>query len=351
MLCTRCGHAQLKYSLNPKYLYGETYKFRTSESGTASKGSQFFATYLESLFPERNFKRILEFGCNDAYLLELLSDKGQQLLGIDPIWEGRETEYQHEKISVIGKLLQDVDVENILDGKPDLVVSQHTMEHVEDPKVLLEHLLTKADDDTVFLFEFPCLDPLLEKFRFDQIFHQHLQYYSVQSFLTLLDQLGCELINYTFNYTYWGALLIAFRKSKKKGVINVNRIPKGIYPDKNILEIKSRFQSFQDQMNMTRTILDGFDSESLYGYGAALMLPILGYHLSTDFSEFKAIFDDDSAKDGLGYPNLNVPIRQPTNEDFSSLSICLTAMDNRRPILKNLVLKNPKHIINPLTLI
>jgi len=214
-----------------------------------------------------------------------------------------------------------------------------------------KHLLTKADDDTVFLFEFPCLDPLLEKFRFDQIFHQHLQYYSVQSFLTLLDQLGCELINYTFNYTYWGALLIAFRKSKKKGVINVNRIPKGIYPDKNILEIKSRFQSFQDQMNMTRTILDGFDSESLYGYGAALMLPILGYHLSTDFSEFKAIFDDDSAKDGLGYPNLNVPIRQPTNEDFSSLSICLTAMDNRRPILKNLVLKNPKHIINPLTLI
>jgi hypothetical protein len=81
------------------------------------------------------------------------------------------------------------------------------------------------------------------------------------------------------------------------------------------------------------------------------MLPILGYHLSTDFSEFQAIFDDDPKKDGLGYPNLNVKIKQPKDEDLSSLSICLTAIDNRRPILINLVTKQPKHIINPLHII
>jgi hypothetical protein len=351
MLCEKCGHAQLKYSISPEYLYGNTYSFRTSESNTASKGSDFFLNYLENLFPGRIFKRIVEFGCNDAYLLELLSKKSEQLLGVDPIWKDRENEYHHEKISVVGKLLQDVDVETMIGGKPDLIVSQHTMEHIENPKTLLNNMLNKAGDDTVFLFEFPCLDPLLEKYRFDQVFHQHLQYYSVQSFLILLDSVGCELIDYTFNYNYWGALLIAFRKKKKQGDFNVNKIMKESYPKKTSQEIKIRFKLFKKQMKATRTILDGLESDKLYGYGAALMLPILGYHLSTDFSEFQAIFDDDPKKDGLGYPNLNVKIKQPKDEDLSSLSICLTAIDNRRPILINLVTKQPKHIINPLHII
>ncbi len=175
MLCTSCGHGQLKYSIDPKYLYGNTYKFRTSESGTASKGSKFFDNYLEKLFPSQHFERILEFGCNDVYLLEMLSCKGSQLLGIDPIWKGREDEYNHDKIHIVGELLQDVDVENIMSGKPDLIISQHTMEHIEDPKSLLKDLLTIANENTVFLFEFPCFDPLLEKYRFDKVFHQHIQ--------------------------------------------------------------------------------------------------------------------------------------------------------------------------------
>ena len=341
MLCMRCGHAQLKYSIKPDYLYNETYEFRTSESRTASKGSHFFIDYLETLFPGKKFNRVVEFGCNDAYLLELMSKNGGDLLGIDPIWQGREDEYHHEKVRVVGGLLQEIDIKSVLGGDPDLIVSQHTMEHVENPKSLIHSLLDVANDNTVFMFEFPCFDPLLEKYRFDQVFHQHLQYYSVQ--------VGCELIDYTFNYNYWGALLIAFRKNGN--CQNIKKHNDTNYPVKSREEIKIRYKVFKNQMNTTRSILDQMNSDHLYGYGGALMLPILGYHLSTDFSEFNAIFDDDPTKDGLGYPNLNTHISLPEFEDYSSLSICLTALDNRRPILKNLVSKKPKHIINPLNII
>ena len=60
--------------------------------------------------------------------------------------------------------------------------------------------------------------------------------------------------------------------------------------------------------------------------------------------------EDDPDKDGIGYVNLPVKAQKPSEQlDYAKLSICLTALDNRRPILKNLVAKKPKHIINPLS--
>ena len=81
------------------------------------------------------------------------------------------------------------------------------------------------------------------------------------------------------------------------------------------------------------------------------MLPILGYHLNTDFSGLSGVFDDDPNKDGLGYINLPAKISLPGNVDFSKINVLLTAMDNRRPIIKKLADKNPRQIINPLSFI
>jgi hypothetical protein len=78
------------------------------------------------------------------------------------------------------------------------------------------------------------------------------------------------------------------------------------------------------------------------------MLPALGYHLGTDFGNFSAILDDDPAKSGLGYVNLRTRVRRPAGLDLSKATVVLTALDNRRPILKRLAELRPKRIINPL---
>jgi hypothetical protein len=114
-------------------------------------------------------------------------------------------------------------------------------------------------------------------------------------------------------------------------------------------DVQSRYEVFRREMETTRFTLDRADQENLFGYGAALMLPVLGYHLDTNFSEFRAILDDDPSKDGLSYVNLPVVIREPEGIDFAAATICLTALDNRRPILRKLMEMNPKEIINPLS--
>lgn len=348
-VCQSCGHGQLKNSICSTVLYGESYGFRTAKSEKASKGVQFFHQYLQQCFPNKKFLRVLEFGCNDASLLKELSGTGETLLGVDPVWGQLSTLEDNDRIHLLGGIVESADVEAILGGKPDLVVSQHTMEHVAHPRELLTQLLDKSADEAMFVFEFPCFDTLLDRYRFDQVFHQHLQYYSLQSSLELLKQVGAELIDYTFNLDSWGSLIIVF---KKKGDNKVNNdIDLSMYPSKRKDYINLRCQFFQQQMEFSHFLLSEKIERDLYGYGVALMLPVLGCHLKTDFSNFTAILDDDQEKEGLGYINLPVKTLQPSYINIFKSTICLTAIDNRRPILKNILSKNVHKIINPLNVI
>jgi hypothetical protein len=277
----------------------------------------------------------------------MLKPRASRLLGVDPVLRGREQEFADAEISIAGARIEEVDVGRLLQGKPDLIVSQHTLEHMPEPNRAMRRLFEVADEDTLFVLEFPCLDPLLEQWRFDQVFNQHVQYFSFESFAKFLRQLGGELIGYTHHYTYWGALLVAFRKGRP-GRAAPAAVQPPAAPRKSLAEIQRRYARFRQQMEIASAALADCRSEELYGYGAALMLPILSYHLGSDFGEFRAILDDDPAKDGIGYANLPVRVRVPRDLDFRQLTICLTAMDNRRPILRRLAELNPKRIINPL---
>ena len=342
LVCPACSHGQLQTVLDPATLYGQDYGFRTSASATASKGARFFARNLDRVAGGRRFARVLEFGCSDAVLLNMIRDRADRLVGVDPVLRGREGESADAAVTLIGAQIQDVDIRAALGGAPDLIIAQHTLEHLPDPRGTLRHILDAATPETLFILEFPCFDPLLEQLRFDQVFHQHTQYFSVRSFQKLLDLVDASPVDLAFHYTYWGALLAAFRKGRGAAFAAPET------PDKSVGAIRRRYERFRTQMASAAEALDECGGSELYGYGAALMLPVLGYHLRTDFSDFAAILDDDPAKDGVGYANLPVRVRRPGDLDFTGLTICLTAMDNRRPILRRLGELNPKRIINPL---
>lgn len=340
MVCSACGHAQLKYAIDPEFLYGNTYGFRTSESSTAKTGAEYFARYLQKLFPGRYFSRVVEFGCNDGFLLGLLQEKADKLLGIDPVINDRVVS---NKIRLAHGSVEEFNFIDFLEGKPDLVISQHTLEHLENPRNVLENIFDKIDEKTTVVLEFPCFDSIFEKFRYDQIFHQHLQYFSLSSFMKLLEEIDADLIDYTVNYNYWGALLIAFKKGNKS-----SKRWSSAYVKRKPEEVANGYHVFKRQMETTMECINSVRGNTpIYGYGAALMLPVLSYHLGTDFSFLERIFDDDPQKNGKGYINLPVKIAAPTGFNFANIGVLLTAIDNRRPILKKLLATDTKIVIDP----
>jgi len=345
--CLVCGHAQLSCQVNPGILYGSGYGFRTSASVTARKGTEFFLSFLNELAPGRQFSCILDLGCNDLYLLQQLQGRARIRCGIDPIWISREDQVEDESLLVIGAPIEEVDLGLRLEARPDLILCRHTLEHIGDPVTVLHRLFAFAAEDALFLFEVPGLEALVNRFRFDQVFHQHLQYFSLASFHRLIRETDGYYLSHRINYHDWGALLIAF--TKKNG--NVKEWIES-FAKLELPVINMNYNIFLEQMANMNQVLKTLDGSLIYGYGAAHMLPVLSYHLKNDFSSFKAIIDDDASKDGWYYSNLPVPIKHVDKaDDLMDASIFITAIDNVKPILIELLKQRPRHILYPFNLI
>ena len=116
--------------------------------------------------------------------------------------------------------------------------------------------------------------------------------------------------------------------------------------------IHERYAIFSRQLSTTNEVLKSLEGTTIYGYGAAQMLPVLAYHLDNDLSLLTAVLDDDPAKDGLYYWNLPVVIRHADSvADLEAASVFITAVDNTKPILSKLLMRRPRHIIYPFHII
>lgn len=347
LYCDDCRHGQLAFEVSPDILYGGNYCFRTSASPTARKGTDFFFSVLNDVAPDRIFDCAVDLGCNDLFLIEQLKGRAHHRVGVDPIWEGREGECSGEGLQVIGAGVEDAKLDQ-LEKAPDLIVCRHTLEHLPRPLDTIRQLLDVAAKDAVFIFEVPGLEALVKRHRFDQVFHQHLQYFSQESFLKMLMVAGGKAIALKANYHDWGAFAVAFVRadsaSTAEDVVALEAAPR-------LTDVKANIDLFLSHMAQTRKTIDDMEGP-LFGYGAAQMLPILAYHLKTDLSFLDAVIDDDPDKDGVRYWNLPVEIRpSKVVRGLQQASVLITAVDSALPIMRRLFEDRPKHIIYPFNII
>ena len=346
MVCRSCGHVQAGVQLPTEILYSEDYSFRTSTSTKAQKGTNFFVSALDHFAGDRRFKCSLDLGCNDLYLLKCLENRADIRIGIDPIWKDREHENSDLNIQVIGSTIEAIDFHKVLNIRPDLIVCRHTLEHIASPLSVLEKVFEFAADDALFVFETPGFDALVRRYRFDQVFHQHLQYFNLTTFQRLIFEIGAEYLGFQENYHDWGALLVAFQKSGKRPIYR-KITPAPFDPS----EIRDRYYTFRHQLSIFNEVLETFKDTPIYGYGAAQMLPVLAYHMTNDLTSLRAILDDDPSRDGWYYQNLLPPIHNSaTIDDIQTATVVVTAMDNIQPILLKLLTQRPKHILLPFNL-
>jgi len=349
-LCERCGHGQLANVIDQKILYGSCYRTRTSTSRSAILAVEAFLDFINGGLKNRAVGTILEIGCNDLYILERLRYKADVLYGIDPILKEMENSYKDDKIRIIGDFFENVDVKD-LGLKLDVVISSHTLEHVEEPKKMINSLLGIGSNDTVFFFQFPGLEALINDAHFDQIFHQHLNYFSLQSVLCLLDEAGAELLDIKVNPYHWGALMIAFKKKARASILNHNfksRIKKISRESVN-----RQYEVFKENIELTAHRIDSFRDRIIYGYGAAPMLPVLEYYLNR-LNRLKYIIDENESKKDLYYLTLPVQIKMLNEiKDMKDSAILVTAINSMwaaRSIIKKLIQLNVEKIIIPVNL-
>ena len=338
-VCDSCGHGYLSHVIDPERMYDQSYQHASLNSSMAHRGNDFLFDFILQSGYGRRFDYCVEVGCDDLYLLEKLGKCSINVLGVDPQWKGRQPEMVSDNIRVVGDLIENVNFQDVFEGRPDLIVLSHTLEHLADPRKTLQILLDSAKDDASIAIEVPSFDQQVYHGRMDMVFHQHLHYFSLHSMVRLLESLGARYVDHRINHHYLcGTMLIMFRKNSVSATSGVGR---------RISQqtVAASIAGFRQACDSTMLEISRLQ-EKKYAYGASQLLPLLAYHLQTDMSEFAAILDRSDTRIGKYFPGLPVPIIHPHNAtDIAKSAVLITAVDSSRDILPNLIALNPQTIV------
>ena len=340
MFCPKSNHAYLGKLLPQDFIYNsENYHTVSSASqGSVTALNNFFAFITKNI--KEGTESFVDIGANDTLLLKKFKDKDVNLIGIDP-----NINSDDGSIVCIKDYLENVDLNKYAKGKKTFI-SSHTLEHIYDPRKFMKILSESSTEEDQFFFQFPSLDLLVRDNRFDQIHHQHIHYFSVQSLSQLISEFGFQLIDHYLDPDHYGTLMVSFKKTSKE--IRLYEY-ESFYSSE---EIKERYETFLTDISSTNKKIEHVE-DNLYCYGASLMLPILSYYMPSMDKALK-IIDQDKSKSGLSYVNYDVEITDGLNIDLTKSEVLITAVATKlatRKIVNNLCEKKAMNIILPLNTI
>ena len=338
--CSKSNHAFLGKLLPQDFIYNsDNYNTVSSSSqGSVNALNNFYSFIQKNL--QEGTECFIDIGANDTMLLKKFSNYGSNLIGVDP-----NVNSDDKNIICIKDYLENVDLSSYVKGKKTFL-SSHTLEHIYDPREFMRILSESSTEEDQFFFQFPSLDLLIRDNRFDQIHHQHIHYFSIQSLSQLISEFGFQLIDHYLDPDHYGALMVSFKKTSK--AIKVFEYESFYTSD----EIKNRYSTFVSDISNSNKKME-YSQDKLYCYGASLMLPILNYYMPA-MSKALKIIDQDKSKTGLSYVNYDVEIVEGSDLDLTKSDVLVTAIATKlatRKIINKLSDLRAMNIILPLNVI
>ncbi len=307
LFCNECDHMFLQNVLDVDKIY-KNYMTVTHSSGGAVLCLENFYNFIKR--NNKSFKRynIVDIGGNDSTFLSLFYPHKKKLINIDP--NGTK---KNKKIIVKKVFLENIDFTKInKSNDPTIYVSSHTIEHLANPIILLNNLSKVLSNKDELYLQFPSLEKLIDQKRFDQICHQHINYFSLNSINKVLKNFDLHINDYEFDTSHFGTLRLKITKNKKSKV--------KILKQKNLFKdaISSYNLYLEYYKNLQITLKSNFKNGQ--GFGAGLMVPILAYYLPM-INNLNFIVDENKTKHNKKFINL-----KPVIKDISYL-------DKKKPIL------------------
>ena len=176
----------------PEKMFHENYAFYSS----TSKGMQMhFRQTAEKLLPYAKKGLVVELGSNDGIMLEAWKDFGVRALGVEPSKNVADVSIARGH-KVITKFVDDKVIDEILaQGPISLVFSANTFCQFENFSEYLGYVTRLIGKKGIFCFEDPYFLDIFKKTSYDQIYDEHVWYFTASFINKMLEPLGFHVFD------------------------------------------------------------------------------------------------------------------------------------------------------------
>jgi SAM-dependent methyltransferase len=345
VVCKSCFLVQTSKNLPKVKIFSDKYPYLSSSSKTLLLQSQVLAKNTISKFNLNSKSFITEIASNDGYLLQYFKKKKINCLGVEPT-----------KIPFLASKKKGIlSMNNFFDfklskdiikkyGKSDVVIANNVIAHIPNLNNFTKGLINLLKQNGVLIVEFQYLNSMIKKKLFDNIYHEHYYYYSLNSFQKIIDKFSCKIINYDELPAHGGSLRVYI--TRKKNILKVSKKVERLLKYEKKLGVNNLdyylkiARSIKEKIQSTKNFLLYIKklNKKVAGFGAAAKTASILNFCKIDHNTIDFVFDNASSKINKSIPGTKIKILKPTKNLFESIDILIIFVWN----LKNEILSQIK---------
>ncbi len=301
-----CGLLQLLEITEPDLLYRQ-YFYRSATNDTMRKDLKDVVDKVNEIVNIQNNDIVVDIGSNDCTLLNFYKNN-LQLVGFEPAKNIKFID-QNKKIKVFPNYFNSEDFNKNFNKKAKIITSCAMFYDLADPKKFVSDIEKILDDNGVWCVQISYLVSMLKFNNFYDICHEHLSYYSIETFEAVIKDFNLKLFYAQTNDVNGGSIrLFVCRKN------NSNYLKKEFTKELDSLKLEEKkydlrniatYKEFQKSINKIKEKTNSFvndiinSNNKIFALGASTKGNILLQHFGLDKSKIPYISERNPEKVGL----------------------------------------------------
>lgn len=322
LIAPKSGLVQLAHTVPGDIMYRK-YWYKSGTNATMTNELMGIAKKAQEVMKLDKGDIFLDIGCNDGTLLSFI-EKHVIRVGFDP------NDYKKESIKhadiIINNYFTYKEYKKTKVGirQAKVITSIAMFYDLDNPNAFVQDIKKTLHKDGLWIIQMSYLPLMLKQLAFDNICHEHLEYYSLKSLKYLLDRNQMEIVDCELNEVNGGSFRIYIRhknaspetyatspyrdvaKMRVESILN--------YEETLKLDKKHVYLNFAKQINsLKKETVDFIKKEKkkgkvIWGYGASTKGNTLLQWFGLDEKLIDGIAERNPEKFGLKTAGTNIPI-------------------------------------------
>ena len=310
-ICNNCYNAQLSTISNYKKIYSN-YVYKSSISKKFTTHFKEAAFKYIDLFKLKENSFIIDVGSNDGIGLKPFKDlRFNNILGFEPS-KKLFNESKKRGIKTKNSFFDKKNTSN-LKNKADLILASNVFAHNDDLDTLYSSMKSTIKKSGTIVIEVQYFLKTIKDYTFDNIYHEHTNYWTLTSLNKFIKNYNCKIINVEKINTHGGSIRVFISKNlRRKAIKSVNQV---LNEEKKFqVTNKKKYLKFQKNLKKIKNnVLKNISwlkkrYKKIYGYAASAKTTVAMNFFGLDNKLIKNVIDDNLLKQGKYIPGTGVKI-------------------------------------------
>jgi len=311
LFCHDCHTSQLDFTVKKEIMFGD----HTYLSGTTKSLSEHFRNIAHEVdsrfYAEKAQKSVLDIGSNDGTQLKHFQALGYEVLGV----ESSKTTARIANEAGVPTLNAFFNQETMkgIGMQYDVFNASGVFFHLEELHSVCEAIKAGLKQDGVFVVQFLYMKSIMENLAFDQIYHEHLLYYTLETIEKLLNRHGLSMFDAYLASIHGGSIigyightdnrkptdrLLTMREEERASGCNTIEV----YREFD-LRIKRMKQENLDYLNAAKAA-----GKRIYGFGAPVKGNTMLNYFGVGPDLIECLVEKNELRRGLYSPGMHIPL-------------------------------------------